>query len=173
MRVTLDRMEARIATGLGRMRSHNARAKGIKDRKIGPQDAVEGDINGVGGEFAFCKACGVWPDLTVTPRSGGHDAVVFGTRFDVKTTKVPDGRLLAPIHKATDAVDAYVLVVGELPQYRIVGWAWSNELLFHGNKIDLNHGTHYGMNQSRLRPFSLLLEILKSCHQQVKERMCA
>ena len=173
MNVTLDRMEARIATGLGRMRSHNARAKGIKDRKIGPQDAVDGDINGVGGEFAFCKACGVWPDLTVTPRSGGHDAVVFGTRFDVKTTKVPDGRLLAPIYKPIDAADAYVLVCGKLPQYRIVGWAWSHELLFSGNRIDLNHGTHFGLDQSRLRPFAQLLEILKAVHQQAKARMCA
>lgn len=160
MTITLTDTESRICAWLGKMRHIAARSAGVKDRKQGPQDAIATDVEGIGGEFAFCKACNAWPDLTVGARKGGHDAVVAGMKFDVKTTGRQRGRLLATLGKSVDEVDAYALVCGTMPTYTIAGWCWSPELIDWRNAIDLGHGPGYALEQERLRPFASLLSII-------------
>ena len=153
------------------MRHKAARLAGVVDRKQGPQDAISTDVEGIGGEFAFCKACGTWPDLTVGARSGGHDAVVCGIWFDVKTTNRPAGRMLATLGKSVDEVDAYALVCGTMPTYRIAGWCWSQELIADANVIDLGHGPGYGLVQESLRPFAALADMLGLQCKQARRRV--
>lgn len=171
MTITLTDTEARIATWLGRMRHEIARKNGVVDRKIGPQDAMSGDINGLGGEFAFCKACGAWPDMTVRPRSGGHDAVVCGLLFDVKTTKVEHGMLLVTLKKTVESVNAYALVCGTMPTYRVAGWCWSHEVIRDDNKVNKGHGEGYGLPQGRLRSFDQLASIIGIQTQHVRRKI--
>ena len=160
MTVTLTDTEARICEWLGKMRNLAARAAGVVDRKQGPQDAISTDVEGIGGEFAFCKAFNAWPDLTVGARRGGHDAVVCGILFDVKTTNRPAGRMLATLGKSVDEVDAYALVCGTMPTYRIAGWCWSPELIADANVIDLGHGPGYALQQDRLRQTDALAALI-------------
>lgn len=173
MTITLTDTEARICAWLGEMRHKAARLAGVVDRKQGPQDAIATDVEGIGGELAFCKACGSWPDLTVGARSGGHDAVVCGILFDVKTTERPHGRMLATLGKSADEVDAYALVCGTMPTYRIAGWCWSQELIAEANVTDLGHGPTYAVVQDRLRPFSALASMLGVQAAQLRKRVCA
>lgn len=171
MTITLTDTEARICAWLGEMRHKAARLAGVVDRKQGPQNAIATDVEGIGGELAFCKACGAWPDLTVGARSGGHDAVVCGILFDVKTTNRPSGRMLATLGKSVNEVDAYALVCGTMPTYRIAGWCWSQELIVDANVIDLGHGPGYGLTQDKLRPFALLASMLGIQTQQARRRV--
>lgn len=171
MTITLTDTEARICAWLGEMRHKAARLAGVVDRKQGPQDAIATDVEGIGGELAFCKACNAWPDLTVGARSGGHDAVVCGILFDVKTTPIQHGMMLATLKKTVDSVNAYALMCGKMPTYRIAGWCWSQELISDGNVVDKGHGPGYGLRQDRLRPFDQLASIIGIQTQQSRREI--
>jgi len=154
MNVTLNEAEIKLANYLALQRHSVNRQSGTTDRQMGLNDKLFIDLNGVGGELAVCKALGVYPDLEIGPRSGGFDLVTRrGYRADVKTTAVQKGRLLAFLDKKPEDSDIYILVVGEIPNYEIVGWCWAEELLKPENIIDLGHGRTYALSQDRLRDF--------------------
>ena len=89
--------------------------------------------------------------LSVNPRTGGVDSVLHsGRRVDVKQTKYPNGRLLRRISDVKDNVDIYVLMVGQLPTYRFVGWCNSDDLINNNSIIDLGYGPTYGKEQDEL-----------------------
>jgi hypothetical protein len=159
MRVTLTETEARICKWLAEQRFTTARAAGVKDAQLGPQASAQTDLDGIAGEFAFCKAVNVWPDMTIGARRGGHDAILNGLTVDVKTTRVESGHLLATLGKASTASDIYVLVVGTIPSFRIAGWATAHRLLRAENVKDFGHGRGYALGQRDLRPF----EQLRNC----------
>lgn len=144
------------------------RRGGTADRKIGPQSAEQTDLEGVGAEMAFCKWAGLWPDLEVGHRPD-HDCVVRLTppevpgrvvRVDVKATRREAGRLLAARWKRGKPPDAYVLMVGTFPRYRVAGFAPAPELLRDENLTDLGHGPTYALPQARLLSWLGLLDIL-------------
>lgn len=169
--VTLTDDEVEVCRMLGAARHQAARAAGVKDRKMGPQDAIEGDINGIGGEMAFCKACEVPLDDTVGARKGGHDALVVGIRFDVKTTARANGMLLAMRSKTLADADAYALVRGELPTYTIAGWCWSDELLDDANLVNKGWGLGYGLEAISLRRFAELRKIIDVAAWQARRNI--
>lgn len=149
MRITLNESEQRIARWLAKQRYANNRKNNVEDRKVGPQSNEFTDLNGIGAELAFCKMLNIYPDLSVCPRSGGHDCISpKGYKIDVKSTKYENGRLLAMLGK--EDAEVYVLVVGEFPTYRWVGWARADELICEENIIDLGHGDTYALPQERL-----------------------
>jgi len=141
-----------LASILGAMRSLNARSHGVRDAKIGKQNGVDGDQLGILGELAFCQMHNVWPDIGLTPRSGSPDAVVKGYRWDVKTTSVQSGRLLATLKENPD-VDAYALAIVDGEKVTFPGWAWKSDLINKDRVGDLGHGKGYVMQQRDLRPW--------------------
>jgi len=154
MKVTLNHTETLLAAHVARQRHRANRGAGVRDRQMGLDDKQFIDLNGVGGELAACKALGVYPDLEIGPRSGGFDLITRrGYKADVKTTTRRDGRLLAFLDKKPEDSDIYILVVGEMPEYEIVGWCWAKELLKPENVINLGHGDTYGLGQDHLRVF--------------------
>lgn len=138
------------ATMLGSMRAACARDGGVTDQKIGDQDGVKGDINGVLGELAFCKNRNLWPDLTVYPRSGTPDCVYMGKRIDVKSTHYPDGKLLSTL-KVNQDIDIYVLAIIYSDRVEFPGFAHAKELIKEENIGSLGHGKGYILPQSKLR----------------------
>ena len=150
VRIT-DEMRA-LASILGAMRSLNAKANGIRDAKMGKQNGVDGDQLGILGELAFCQMHNVWPDIGLTPRAGSADAVVKGYRWDVKSTSVPSGRLLATLKENPD-VDAYALAIVDGEKVTFPGWAWKSDLINQDRVGDLGHGKGYVMQQQDLRPW--------------------
>lgn len=147
---TLCDTEQDIARWLANGRSTTARAAGVPNQRIGQQSDYQTDLEGVGGELAFCKLVGAWPDLTLTPRHGGIDVNYRGWRIDVKTTSVSSGHLLVKPHKVNDDVDRYVLMVGVFPTYRLAGYTTVGELCQDANLRDFGYGASYALSQQQL-----------------------
>ena len=147
MVVLLNETEQIIAKILAERRYKNNRARGVVDRQIGGQSSEETDLNGLGAEMAFAKMFNVYPDLGDVP--GKEDGITRkGYTYDVKTTKYKNGRLLAVMSKQIEDCNLYVLMIGEFPSYRIVGYARAEDLL-SGNYIDdLGRGPGHAMKQT-------------------------
>ena len=153
MIVTLEPDEVLVCEQLGRMRSLIARTSGVNDVKMGDQDGNVADVMGMKGEYAFAKAFNTFPDLGLTPRSGGADGRVHGYAYAVKTTNYKNGKLLAT-KKINPEVDMYVLAVILSPQViDIKGYMMKTEFICDGNLRDLGHGEGYCAEQSQLHKF--------------------
>jgi hypothetical protein len=55
-KIKLTESEVRICQWLAKQRHSSNRSGGVVDGKIGPQSCEETDLEGICGEFAFCKA---------------------------------------------------------------------------------------------------------------------
>ena len=151
--VTLEPDEVLVCEQLGRMRSLIARTSGVNDVKMGNQDGMIADVMGMKGEYAFAKAFNTFPDLGLTPRSGGADGRVHGYAYDVKTTNYKNGKLLAT-KKINPDVDMYVLAVILSPQViDIKGYLMKEQFIREGNICDVGHGEGYCAEQSQLFKF--------------------
>ena len=135
--VTLDKTTQEVARMLAKARYTAARSAGVVNAKKGPQSNKKTDLEGVGGELAFCLLYNLWPDMTAYARKGGHDCVTHsGTTVDVKTTKYKTGHLLVRENKFDTDTEIYALVIGEFPNYEYVGWATADEVRELGDRRD-------------------------------------
>jgi hypothetical protein len=155
MIIKLNEAEQVLAKYLAQARYDNARSKGKPNLKMGNQSNWDTDLEGIGGEIAGCKYFGVYPDTEINLTSFPKFDLITkkGNKIDVKTTKYKNGKLLATKKKKRGECDAYVLVVGEFPNYELVGWATDEELLNPENIIDLGYGEGYALTQEQLRSF--------------------
>jgi hypothetical protein len=151
-KIVLTDAEIKICEWLAKQRYNSNRSCRVKDGKIGPQPCAETDLEGICGEFAFCKAMNLYPDMSISPRKGTDDVVFKGKTVDIKTTRYKTGKLLARKTKEEMPSDIYVLVIGQCPNYKIAGWCCSAELLCENNLIDLGYGKTYGLEQHVLKP---------------------
>jgi len=127
MEYTLTESEQLIAKFVAEQRTTNNRNAGTTNMRKSEMSDFEIDLQGFGGELAFCRLANVFPDLTVHNRSASKgedqgDCVLDGQRIDVKTSKKADAALWVPVRKIGTA-DAYALMVGEFPTFRLVGMA--------------------------------------------------
>jgi len=149
--ITLDGSTQKVARMLARARFKTAREAGVVNAKKGPQSNELTDLEGIGGEFAFCAIMNLWPDLSVGARKGGYDCVTHsGVTIDVKTTHYPTGQLLVGKNKFDTGTDVYVLIIGKFPQYKYVGWATAAEIINGKNLGDLGWGEAFLLPQSQL-----------------------
>ena len=153
MKITLDAGEMAVAGVAAAMRTAVNRTAGVTDGKVGPQSQYQTELDGIVGELAFCKWKNVCPDLSVSPRHGGVDAVVKGQRIDIKVTRRPDGKLICNIGKSANNVDVYILGIVKDNEVDFVGWAFAHELINDDTIVDLGMGPTYVLPQSRLRAF--------------------
>jgi hypothetical protein len=158
MNITLTASEIKICEWIAKNRYASNRNGGVSDKKIGPQSCEETDLEGICGEFAFCKSLNLYPDMSISPRKGSHDVFAFGKTIDVKTTKYKTGKLLARHSKNETPSDLYVLIVGVRPDYNIVGWCSSADLIQDKNLIDLGYGKTYGLEQRVLKPIESFIK---------------
>jgi len=150
MEYTLNEAEQKLANFLAQSRYQSNRNSGVTNNKIGPQSDAETDLNGIGSELAFCRMFNVYPDMSISPRSGGADCFRSGFEIDVKTTRYPSGRLLAVTTKKLKDADIYVLMVGDFPTYRFAGFATAQELLNPEKITNLGYGPTYALSQAEL-----------------------
>lgn len=149
MRITLNEVEIRLAKFVAKKRHELAREKGRPNLRVGGQSDEFTDLNGAGGEIAFCKAMNVYPSLVIGELDN-HDAEILSGTVDVKTTKYRNGRLLAVQSKAMKPADLYALIIGEIPNYRYVGMATAAELFQKENITNLGRGDGYAIEQQFL-----------------------
>jgi len=151
--IVLNVTEQSIVRFIAEERNRNKQEEGIKDRKYDSADnPVDLNLEGFGAEFAFCKWENVFPDFAIHNFSGGWDALdKWNRRVDVKWSKT--NFLLAPEHKKLGSCDIYVLIKGNFPKYRIVGWCEEAELLSEKNLKDwFNKGkVGYGIPMEQLK----------------------
>lgn len=153
MKITIEEELHDVIKYLAKKRYDSNRKSGVKDMKVGNQSTELTDLEGLAGEFAFCKAFNLFPDLSILPRSGSHDCITHkGKTVDIKTTRYPNGKLVERVTNKLKA-DIYVLMVGEFPTYECIGWVESGEFLKEENITDLGHGKTYAMTQNKLNRF--------------------
>jgi hypothetical protein len=118
--VHLTPEEIEAATQEGRARHANARAQGFQHNAgFEPKGATE-DVNGRAAEIAVAKLLGVFPGVFDLQQDSAnrHDGDV--AHHEVRHTHLEHGRLIIRPRDPDDRV--YVLVVGTMPDLRIVGW---------------------------------------------------
>lgn len=151
--ITLSESEQEICRAVASARHFNSRAAGVENKRVGPQDDEFTDLNGFGGEVAFCKIFNVYPDFSMELRNASSDRgdalLPTGHTVDVKTTIYPKGKLIAaPSLKANH--DVYALMTGTFPEYTLRGFI-STEFL-HDDLYKRPMGGHstYWAYQSEL-----------------------
>ena len=128
--IKLNSIEQKIVEYIGKARYVSARGKGFDDKQIGDQDKIGIDIDGFGGELAFCKAFNIMPSFIIGETDKEDCVASDGTRVDVKTTRYKTGSLLAPITKKVDDVDVYFLVVKLSEEiFNVIGWQDSKNVI--------------------------------------------
>lgn len=155
MVVTLTDEEVRIASFIGKQRRKSCRANEVKDRTVCKQDPIAIETDGFLAEIAFAKAFNLYPDFSISVRSGGADFVINGKTVDVKATRYTNGKLLATLNKATDPCDYYVLgVVQQDNVVKLCGMVSKEELFLETNIHDLGYGGVYAIPQNKLNSLS-------------------
>ncbi len=155
MLVILDPGEMAVAQILATLRRSVNQAAGVTDRRrdTSAKDALALEVMGCVAEVAFGKAYNCYPDLTVTPRSGGWDAVLNGKRWDIKATDKPHHRLIASPDKSPGDADRFALAIVTENTVNLVGWAPAGKLLHPSTLTDLGHGLTHVLTQEQLQPF--------------------
>jgi len=144
---------------MGLERHRAARRRGAKDLcPKASNDRLFMDINGIGGEAAVAQALGL-PLQSLHFEHGSADLTLHGIAIDVKTTHHEDGVLLVQDTGSSQA-HVYVLVVGEMPRYRIAGWATSVDVFQEDNRSDKFFKAH-ALPQRILRPWSVLRKAIE------------
>jgi hypothetical protein len=150
MQITLDLHEQEIVRGIALARHKNNIDRGSRDFKMGGGDDLLINIEGTGGEFAFCKLQNIYPDMTIN-HPIPFDCYIKGHGFiDVKSTKKTNGMLLVGIWKSRSIPDYYALMVGEFPTYEFKGFFPGEEVFNDENLVNLGHGETYGISHDRL-----------------------
>ena len=152
-KVVLNSNEQKIAVLIAEQRYKTNREKGIKNRKAGSQSTYQTEVEGVGGELAFGKSFNHYPDFSTT--RGDYDLKIADTTIDVKTTHYFTGRLIVPTTKKISDCDVYVLVVGEMPNYTIVGWLQSQHIINDEHRGNVGTGPVYLAEQTELQGFPI------------------
>ena len=110
MVVNLSRSELVFCFNLASFRYHANVIGKVRENMKGNRHPYEINVDGVISEYAFCKYFNIFLNCDTEPRSGGFDALLNGTRFDIKSTRHQNGRLY--LHqKVNRIVDYYALAI--------------------------------------------------------------
>jgi len=129
---SLSEGEEKVANHVSLMREQNN--VGIEDRAITNKTSFYNRLNSYGAEIAVCKYLNRYPDMSVHLSSKHYDIILDnGTTIDVKWTYHTNGGLLVERSKKNNPCDIYVLTIGKIPNYSLVGWAYEDEIFKEEN----------------------------------------
>jgi hypothetical protein len=114
------------------------------------------DIEGAGAEMAYCKLA----DAYWTGSIGTFHEADVGKDIQIRHTILKDGRLI--VRSGDNPNHKYVLVIGSMPNYTIVGWikgvdAKKNEFILNPN----GKGDAYFVPQNKLNSLDSLIGVTK------------
>jgi hypothetical protein len=121
-KMRLDSGEIKLAAYVGMMKRAGSMAAGLRDRHGLDANACGGigwtlDIEGAAAELAFAKSRGLyWPALCDDPAGLPGDVGIA----EVRQSADPEAHLI--LHESDHDERPYVLVIGQIPEFRIVGW---------------------------------------------------
>ena len=155
MRYTLTEKDISLVKDIARKRyEYNRRVKAkatiYGHKNITPGFAVYLEQLSYGGEVAFCRLFGLQPDTEIA----GHppyDAILpNGMTLDIKTTSLPFGMLI--VKETGHTADLYALMVGSLPSYKLIGFAYKDEIINPDRWNTRLPEPAYAMRQNQLTP---------------------
>ena len=147
--ITLTGPELMMCRHLGNVRTLCSRSLHVKDAQMGKQSSWESDEWGVVGEYAFCKLHNIFFDPAPKPYGDESDFIYHGQRFDMKTTILPHGQLIATMKKH-EKVDFFALAILTGNTVTFPGHCKASKLYNDTNIKDLGHGNGYVVHQSQL-----------------------
>jgi len=157
--VRLSAVEMRLCEHVTKVRIKTNTSNKVSDKKISKDEELQLELEGYGAEVAFCRLFNVFPDMSTHSRSSETDIgdafLPCGRAVDVKATKYPNGKLLAPLWKK-DEIDLYALMVGQYPEYTFRGFMSKDELRREERIGSLGHGPTYIAFQNELKELSEL-----------------
>lgn len=163
--VELTRIEIEFAKLLGIERHHGALGSGRKDAHGFDGDPLEIHIAGVAGEMAFCKCLGMY----FMPTIDTYKSPDVGDNIQVRTRSEKWHDLLVRPNDKDE--DKFVLVVGKMPIFSVIGWAYGSEakhkkwLQSYGDRPPA-----YFMPQRALHDASSICNATKKITPQPKEK---
>lgn len=151
VKVTLTAFETELAVNVGVRRQLAALRDGRPDKHGYAGDGWSIHIHGAGGEMAFAKAAGLYWNGSVDTFSDPD----VGT-FQVRTRSGIGERNSLIVRPGDEDSSAFVLVIGQIPEYTIVGWLYGHSakdakwIQTYGNRPGA-----YFVPQDELNPFPL------------------
>jgi hypothetical protein len=143
--------EMTTAAWVGAIRALESKTRGLKDSHGFSEDCWDLQIEGAGGELAVAKALNVYWDGSVnTLRAPDLSGI------QVRTRSQRDYDLIVWPDDSPD--DLYVLVTGQMPEYRIHGWIRGSDAM--QDRWLKEHGDRppaYFVPQDALQPIETLL----------------
>ena len=135
MKVLLTESEQTFVRNVARLRFRNNRSTNTHNGRIGKQSDEATDVQGFGGELAFCRMAGIEPDLSIEPgvRPAVDCVLSDGRTVDVKTSFRNDAPLRAKPKPGATLPDLYALMVGAFPAFRFAGTIESARLIRQEN----------------------------------------
>ena len=169
IRVRMADYEIELAKQIGLKRQEENRKLTKENVSLYAENGPFADQIGMLGELAIAKHFNVCPDLDVVCRRGSWDGLLYGWRYDAKTTHYKTGRLLGPDKKNPD-VEIYILCIAPVKDFEwkknktvsIVGWSHEFELYNEKNVGDLGRGKHFEMDQDELEKDFQRLDYLRN-----------
>lgn len=121
--VTLNAAEAKVATVIGTYRETTSQERGFRDGSHRPQSAsLEQNVDAAGAEMAASKLTGCRWNMTVGEDLTEPDLWPY---VEVRHTTFKNGGLI--IRSKDKPERLFILVVGTLPRYRVIGWIRGEE----------------------------------------------
>lgn len=162
IQVTLNSSEQELVERVSVQRREHDERNSFKDyRRAKKQSARFIEVNGLGGEIAFCKAMNLFPDIATDQVSKFDATLPNGTKVEIKTTEYGHGKLISR-HIRGEA-DVYVLVTGQMPEYKVVGYITRDNL--KSKNTTLNGHEAYVAEQKDLEPIENLLNENRRVHR--------
>jgi len=121
MKVLLTKQEVFMAAMCGVMRNFGSMFRGLKANHGYSGDYWGIHIEGAAGEFAAAKALGVFWSPTVN----SYKSADIAPNIQVRTRSKSDYDLI--IREDDNPDHAYVLVVGQSPEFEVIGWIWGRD----------------------------------------------
>jgi hypothetical protein len=129
--VRLTPIECIISVVVGFSRQLRAKKGWFKSNRRSDLPGWVIHIIGAAGELAVCKHFGIYFDPALDGDIIGKADLRYGSQMiDVKTRCSEDytGNLWVSNKDADSETDIYMLVIGDFPVMRIVGWAYKEEV---------------------------------------------
>ncbi len=156
--VEMTQWDLELAKVIAEQRSSINNAWGVRDRR-GDQSGQRIEVTGLMGEICFAKWANAYLDLTWKPRSGGHDIMIDGKTYDIKTNRRVDGDMNVNAKKANHPSDYYVLITGQLADDQERGLMFVQgfvrpQTVFKESNMRNNRGSiYYTVKKSSMRRF--------------------
>ncbi len=149
MTIELSEYEIMFCYSLANMRQLANYSAGKLDRINSGSEFIDVTIDGIIGEYGFCKLKNVFMDCSMQPRVGSYDLFFMGKRFDIKTTRKPDGNLI--VRRNNTDVDIYCLAILDGRKIYYPGYATKDDVIRPENIFTINNDRVYRVMKNNLR----------------------